>query len=152
MSVILQSPCARVPLKLAVSPSSSRANDRIGTKDCCVSPISRVGGHVEKSSLTPSQSFKYLRLCFCSDLSVVCPTDHLLDKLLQDLHVTVLSNQILVPLRELQSFLGVINFLASLVNLGRLHMHPNAISRPLGSLPPLHQSAPTSNSRTQRSS
>ena len=71
--------------------------------------------------MTLRQSFEYLSLCFGSYLCVVRPADHLLDKLLQDL--AVLSNQIHVTPRELQSFLGLINFLAPL-DLGRLHMCP----------------------------
>ena len=70
----------------------------------------------------PSQSFQYLGLHFRSDLGVVCPAHHLLDKLQQDL--TALTTQTLVTPRKLQTFLGLLNFLAPIVNLGRLHMRP----------------------------
>ena len=54
------------------------------------------------------------------DLEVVHPADHLLDKLHLDLRD--LMRKILVTPRELQSFLGLINFFALLVDLERLHM------------------------------
>ena len=59
--------------------------------------------NLEKSSLTPGQRFEYLGLCFCMDLEVVHPPDHLLDKMRQDLRI--LGRKILVTPRELQSFL-----------------------------------------------
>ena len=43
--------------------------------------------NVDKSSLTPSQSFEYLGLFFRSDLEVVHPADHLLAKLQRELTV-----------------------------------------------------------------
>ena len=55
-----------------------------------------------------------------SDLSVVCPTEHLMDKLQRDL--TALSSQTLVTLKKFQSLLGLLNFFAPLVSLGRLHI------------------------------
>ena len=58
------------------------------------------------------QSFEYLSLRFCTDLEVVRPADHLLDKLHLDLRD--LMRKLLVTLKELQSFLGLINFLVSL--------------------------------------
>ena len=76
----------------------------------------------EKSALTLSQSFKYLGLHFRSDLKIVHPADDLLDRLHQDLNV--FTRKILVISRELQSFVGLINFLAPIVDLGRLHMRP----------------------------
>ena len=78
--------------------------------------------NLKKLSLTPSRSYEYLSLRFRSDLGVVHLADHLLDKLQRDL--TVLSNQIHITPRELQAFLGLINFLAPLVDLGHLHMCP----------------------------
>ena len=78
--------------------------------------------NLEKSSLSPSQSFEYLGLRFRTDLGVVLPADHLLEKLHRDLNV--LTRKILVTPRELQSFLGLINFFAPVVDLGRLHMRP----------------------------
>ena len=48
-----------------------------------------------KSSLTPSQSFEYLGLRFCTDLEVVRPADQLLDKLHQDLNVLTRSYSLL---------------------------------------------------------
>ena len=38
--------------------------------------------------------------------------------------LTTLTGQILVPPRVLQPFPGLINFLATVVDLGSLHMHP----------------------------
>ena len=77
---------------------------------------------MEKSSLTLSQSFEYLGLRFCTDLGIVGLADHLLDKLHRDL--SMLTSKILLTPRELQSFLGLINFFAPVVDLGRLHKRP----------------------------
>ena len=78
--------------------------------------------NLEKSSLNPSQSFEYLSLRFRSDLEIVDLADHLLDRLHRDL--TVLMRKIPITPRELQSFVGLINFLAPIVDLGRLNMRP----------------------------
>ena len=66
--------------------------------------------NLEKSSLTPGQSFEYLDLCFRSDLEIVRPADRLLDRLHRDLNI--LMRKMLVTPWELQSFLGMINFFA----------------------------------------
>ena len=78
--------------------------------------------NVNKSSPTPSQSFEYLGLAFHSDLEVVRLADHMLAKLLREL--TTFRSQIFVTPRNFQSLLGLLNFLAPLVVLGRLRMHP----------------------------
>ena len=74
-------------------------------------------------SLTPSQSFEYLGLRSRTNLGIVHPADHLLDKLHQD-DLNALTRKILVTPRKLQSFLGLINFFALIVDLGRRHMRP----------------------------
>ena len=66
--------------------------------------------NMDKSSLTPSQSFEYLGLAFRSDLEVVRPADHLLAKLQWEL--TTFRSQIFVTPRNFQSLLGLLNFLA----------------------------------------
>ena len=53
---------------------------------------------------------------------MVRPADQLLDKLQRDL--TALSTQMFLTPRKFQALLGLLNFLAPLVDLGRLHMRP----------------------------
>ena len=77
---------------------------------------------MDKSSLTPSQSFEYLGLTFCSDLEVVRLVHHLLAMLQREL--TIFKSQIFVTPRNFQFLLGLLNFLAPLVILGCLRMRP----------------------------
>ena len=74
--------------------------------------------NVDKSSLTPSQSFNYLGLTFHPDLEVVHPADQAA-KLQQEM--TTFRSQIFITPRNFQSFLGLLNFLAP---LGCLRMRP----------------------------
>ena len=101
--------------------------------------------NLEKSSLTPSQSFKYLGLCFCMDLKVVGPADHPLDKLHQDLHI--LMRKILVTPREFAVLPRTDQFLCTISRSGKITQatDPALASLPLGSLSLLHRSAPAGN-------
>ena len=76
--------------------------------------------NLHKSSLVPSQSFEYLGLHFVTDLDLVRPADHLLVKL--ESKVLELRAQLRITPRNLQEFLGLVNFFTPLVRLGHLHM------------------------------
>ena len=69
---------ACVSQRLTVPSPRSRDPSEVGTRDCCVPPISGGKVNLEMSSQTPSQSFEYLSLPFRTDLRVVCPADHIL--------------------------------------------------------------------------
>ena len=95
---------------------------RIGTRDCYVPPISGVGGQFGEIISGPRSGFRVYRSTLSDRPQDSYPADYLLDKLQRDLGA--IRKQILITPRELQSFLGLINFLAPIVDLGRLHMHP----------------------------
>ena len=62
-------------------------------------------GQLREVIFDHKSGFEYLGLHFRTDLEIVHPADHLLDKLHQDLGARM--RKILVTLRELQSFLGL---------------------------------------------
>ena len=113
--------CTCVIGELATLPPALGDYSLAYTQDHSVSVIPGMGSQSRQLiSGSQSNSFKYLGLRFRSDLEVLCPADHLLNKLQQDL--TVFSSHILVTPRNFQSLLSLLNFLAPLVVLGHLHM------------------------------
>ena len=78
--------------------------------------------NLKKSRLTPSQTFEYLGLSFDTRKATVRPADHLVLKASEK--VTRLRSSLTTSPREIQSALGLFNFMADYARLGRLKLRP----------------------------
>jgi uncharacterized membrane protein (UPF0136 family) len=76
----------------------------------------------EKSELTPSQKFTYLGMDFDTVAWTVKPAQHRIGKLLT--YLSELSQSQVATARQLAALLGIMESLAPLVPLGRLHKRP----------------------------
>ena len=78
--------------------------------------------NLEKSDLTPSQQFCFLGIAFDTVRFTVAPVQRRIDRLLSSLAALSASSH--ATARQLTALLGMLESLASLVPLGRLHKRP----------------------------
>ncbi|CAG2227331.1 unnamed protein product [Mytilus edulis] len=102
-----------------ILPNQIEGSDRLGHQ---LFSVPRLPYLLEKSEIIPSQDFVFLGEHFLTSVGLVLPPEEKFTKLCQKIHLFLTVQS--VTARQFLQLLGLLNSLADVIPLGRLHIRP----------------------------